>query len=292
MTNTIYIVICVYNRIEYTKNCLDSLRKQSYRDFKVIVVDHGSTDGTYQVLKDKYPEIILLKGDENLWWAGATNLGVKKALELSNSANDYILTLNNDLIVIEEYLQELINIALSEEPCVVGSVSVNIKNPSKVAFAGLKWNKITAKYSRPKEFTENYSDLIKKGSFIKTDLLPGRGTLIPIHIFNTIGLFDEKNFPHYAADDDYSLRSRKLGYKLLVATKAVVKSHVEASGLEVINRQQKGSKTWAHLRESLSSKRSGTNLHIRYNWAKKNTPIPPLYFMFDFMRIVYSFYFK
>jgi len=292
MTNTIYIVICVYNRLKFTKDCLDSIRKQSYRDFKVIVVDDGSTDGTYQFLKENYPEIILLQGDGNLWWAGATNVGVKKALELSTSGEDFILTLNNDLVVVEEYLQELMYVAIREKPCVVGSVSVNIKNASKVEFAGLKWNKITAKYSRPKEFTENYKELLSHGSYIETDLLPGRGTLIPISVFKKIGLFDEQNFPHYAADDDFSLRSRKFGFTLLVATKAIVKSYVEESGLEVINRNRKGRKTLAHLRESLSSIRSGTNLRIRYNWAKKHTPVPPLYFTFDFLRIVYSFYFK
>jgi GT2 family glycosyltransferase len=258
----------------------------------VIVVDDGSTDGTYQYLEENYPEIILLQGDGNLWWAGATNEGVKKALELSSSNEDFILTLNNDLVVVEEYLQELVNVAIKDKPCIVGSVSVNIKNTSKVEFAGLKWNKITAKYSRPKEFKENYKDLRSGYLTIDTDLLPGRGTLIPISLFKQIGLFDVENFPHYAADDDFSLRGKNFGFKLVVATRAVVKSYVDESGLEVINRTRKGRKTLAHLRESLSSIRSGTNLSIRYNWAKKHTPVPPLYFMFDFMRIVYSFYFK
>ena len=292
MANTIYIVIPVFNRLEFTRDCLNSLRKQTYGEFKVIVVDDGSTDGTYQHLKDNYPEVIILQGDGNLWWTGATNMGVRKALELSASNEDYILTLNNDLVVIPEYLQELMSVAKQEKPCVVGSVSVNIKDINKVEFAGLKWNKITAKYSRPKEFETSYNELSAQHLFIETDLLPGRGTLIPIILFKQIGLFDQQNFPHYAADDDFSLRSIKSGYNLLVATKAVVKSHVDESGLEVINRNRKGRKTFAHLRESFSSIRSGTNLHIRYNWAKKHTPVPPLYFMFDFMRIVYSFYFK
>ncbi len=292
MGNTIYIVIPVFNRLKFTRECLDSLRKQSYRNFKTIVVDDGSTDGTYEYIQENYPEVILEKGDGNLWWAGATNVGVKTALEMSKSDDDFILTLNNDLTVIPEYLQELVNTAVQENPCVVGSVSVNIRNVNKVEFAGLKWNKITAKYSRPKEFIPNYNELVSKYLLIETDLLPGRGTLIPISLFRQIGLYDEHNFPHYAADDDFSLRSRLFGYKLVVATKAVVRSHVDESGLEVINRQRKGRKTLGHLRESLSSIKSGTNLHIRYNWAKKHTPVPPLYFMFDFMRIVYSFYFK
>ena len=291
MEKKIYIVIAVFNRLKFTKDCLDSLRKQSYQNLQVIVVDDGSTDGTYQFLKDNYTEIIILQGDGNLWWAAATNLGVKKALELSSSTADYILTLNNDLVVDRDYLEQLIHVAEQEKPCIVGSVSVNIKNDNKVVFAGLKWNKITAKYSKPKEFTECYNELQSHNLFIGSDLLPGRGTLIPIGLFKQIGLFDEKNFPQYGADDDYSLRSRKFGLKLLVATKAVVKSYVEETGLRSVNGIHEPQKKVVHLRESFSSIKSVTNLSIRYRWAKKHTPIPPLYFLFDFMRVVHSFYF-
>ena len=292
MENKIYIVIAVFNRLKFTKDCLESLQKQSYRNFQVIVVDDGSTDGTYQYLKENYPEIMILQGDGNLWWTGATNLGVKKALELSSSPDDYILTLNNDLIVADDYLAQLIHVSIQQKPCIVGSVSVNINNESKVVFAGLKWNKITAKYSKPKEFTNCYNELQSHNLFIQSDLLPGRGTLIPIDLFKQIGLFDEKNFPHYAADDDFSLRGRKSGLKLLVATNAVVKSHVEESGLKPINGTGKTTRTIAGLRESFGSIKSVTNLSIRYRWAKKHTPIPPLYFCIDFLRVVHSFYFK
>ena len=292
MENKIYIVIAVFNRLKFTKDCLESLQKQSYRNFQVIVVDDGSTDGTYQYLKENYPEIMILQGDGNLWWTGATNLGVKKALELSSSPDDYILTLNNDLIVADDYLAQLIHVSIQEKPCIVGSVSVNINNESKVVFAGLKWNKITAKYSKPKEFTNCYNELQSHNLFIQSDLLPGRGTLIPIDLFKQIGLFDEKNFPHYAADDDFSLRGRKSGLKLLVATNAVVKSHVEESGIKPISGTDKITRTIAGLRESFGSIKSVTNLSIRYRWAKKHTPIPPLYFCIDFLRVVHSFYFK
>lgn len=292
MENKIYIVIAVFNRLKYTKDCLESLQKQSYPNFQVIVVDDGSTDGTYQYLKENHPETIILQGDGNLWWTGATNLGVKKALELSSSADDYILTLNNDLVVDDDYLAQLVHVSIQEKPCIVGSVSVNINNESKVVFAGLKWNKITAKYSKPKEFTTSYNELQSHNLFIQSDLLPGRGTLIPISLFKEIGLFDEKNFPHYAADDDFSLRGKNVGLKLLVATNAVVKSHVEESGLKQANGKAKSKRTIAGLRESFSSRRSVTNLSIRYRWAKKHTPIPPLYFCIDFLRVVHSFYFK
>jgi GT2 family glycosyltransferase len=268
------------------------LIQQSYRFYKIILVDHGSTDGSYNFLLAHYPDIIILKGESTLWWTGATNLGVKKAIELSTSTDDFILTLNNDLVVGHNYLEEILNVFISGKPCIVGSVSVNIKENLKVEFAGLKWNNITAKYSKPKEFKSDLSDLLESSLWIESDLLPGRGTLIPLIAFKQIGLFDEYNFPHYAADEDFSLRCKKNGYRLLVSTKSIVKSHIDESGIEVKNRGNMRKKNLILLFQSFKSLKSGINLKIRFNWARKNTPFPHLYFMFDLIRIVFSFYFK
>jgi GT2 family glycosyltransferase len=68
----IYIVIPVFNRKHYTKDCLLSLSAQTYSVFKTIVVDDGSTDGTADMLKEEFPEVIVLKGTGNLFWTAAT----------------------------------------------------------------------------------------------------------------------------------------------------------------------------------------------------------------------------
>ena len=77
----IYIVIPVYNRKEFTHQCLLSIIKQTNKNFKIIIVDDRSTDGTREMINSEFPEIILLKGDGNLWWTRAINLGVKYALK-------------------------------------------------------------------------------------------------------------------------------------------------------------------------------------------------------------------
>ncbi|GAI90196.1 unnamed protein product [marine sediment metagenome] len=66
----IYIIIPVHNRIKLTINCVDSLQRQTYRNFITIVVDDSSTDGTLKIIKDKFGDFVeVLKGDGNLWWA-------------------------------------------------------------------------------------------------------------------------------------------------------------------------------------------------------------------------------
>jgi GT2 family glycosyltransferase len=73
----IFIVIPVHNRRDFTRECLLSLRKQTYKNFKVIIVDDGSMDGTGDMIEKDFPEVIPLKGDGELWWTGATNMGVE-----------------------------------------------------------------------------------------------------------------------------------------------------------------------------------------------------------------------
>ncbi len=276
----IHIIIPVFNRWQFTKKCLLSLRSQTYTDFKTIVVDHGSTDGTSEFIKSEFPEVFLLKGNESMWWTAATNVGVRYALE--NGA-DFVLTLNNDLIVKPDYLYQLDKLATKNPYAIIGSVSVDINEPTKVIYAGTKWNKWTAKYRSAIDLSK-FVEIKNEQSIIETDLLPGRGTLIPVKAFRNLGLFDEMNFPHYAADEEFANRCKKNGVQLYVSTQAIVHSIYEATGLKNIH-HSKNIKYWKDL---FISRRSPINIKRRWLWAKINSPIPPLYFLFDFARILGS----
>ncbi len=276
----IHIIIPVFNRWKFTEACLRSLRSQSFKSFKIIVVDHGSTDGTSENIRNEFQEVVVLQGDESMWWTAATNMGVKYALE--NYAQ-HILTLNNDLIVDVDYLQKLYDVMLSYPKSIVGSVAVDKNKPSHVVYAGTKFNKWTAKY-RPAVNLSDFEIVKEKREFIYTDLLCGRGTLIPADAFKQVGLFDELHFPHYAADEDFSLRCKKKGFVLIIATNAIVKSEVDATGLKNIHT----SHSREYWKDLFTSQRSPVNLKRRWFWAKQNSPVPILYFGLDLIRILKS----
>lgn len=283
----IYIVIPVFNRMNFTVNCLRSLLKQQNQSFTIIVVDDGSTDGTKEYLNSHFPEVVVLQGDGNLWWTGATNLGVKRALQLSNSQDDYVLTLNNDLEVKEDYLQELLTAAKRNPGSLIGSVSVDINHPDTIHFAGTLWNAKTAKYRSPLNKNIFYQSLVESSDTVVTDLLPGRGVLIPISLFKQIGIYDLASFPHYMADEDFSLRAKAAQFKLLIATRAVVYNHVNETGLK------KQKHNLQYYKMVFTSNRSPVNFRNRWNWAKRHAGIfPPLYFVFDMTRIFKGLLFK
>ena len=280
----VYIIIPVLNRWAYTKACVESLRRQTEKEFVTVVVDHGSEDGTAACLALDYPEVVVLRGDRSMWWTSATNMGVRFALEQKAT---HILTLNNDLQVGREYIAEMKKLAKINERAIIGSVSLDIDSPERVVFAGVRWNSWNSKYksSVPPELT--YTQLRAGQQTIASDLLPGRGTLIPARAFAEIGLFDDEIFPHYMADEDFSLRAAKAGYSLLVSTHCTVLSHVAATGIAA--KQKKG---LPYLRESFTSKKSPSKLSVRWHWASRHGKIPIVYFFMDFGRVFVSQIFK
>jgi GT2 family glycosyltransferase len=228
----------------------------------VIVIDDGSTDGTGEMIEKEFPDVILLKGDGNLWWTGATNMGVEYALAQADQG-DYILTLNDDTIVRSNYLRFLFDSALNYPNSLIGAISISNEDESTVVDAGVRINWLTAKYTNLAG-GRRYKDILHESSSIqKVDVLPGRGTLIPIEVFHKVGLYNFKRLPHYGADYEFSRRANMNGYNLLINYEAAVISNVKETGL---NNRVTGL-GWGDLIKSFFSIRSANNLKTRCKFA-------------------------
>jgi GT2 family glycosyltransferase len=244
------------------------------------VVDHGSTDNTTGLIREQFPDVHVINGDSSMWWTAATNLGIRHVLSFC-AKDDYVLTLNNDLEADPQYLEQLQRASSQNVPCITGSASLYYSDRQRISFIGTYWNKLTARYRRHELSDLAYSAVKEKITYAETDLLPGRGMLIPVSAFNKVGLFNEKVFPHYAADEDFSRRCLQKGYKLIVAVHAVVYSHVSATE----SARHKQDPLLKRMRFTFGSIKSPSRLSTRWQFAKRNSPLPPLYFLFDFARI-------
>ena len=97
------VIIPNFNGKKYLKECLDSLRKQDYLYFEVILVDNGSEDGSVEWTKENYPEVRVIALKENTGFCGGVNAGIRE------SKSEYVLLLNNDTIVFPEFITELVH---------------------------------------------------------------------------------------------------------------------------------------------------------------------------------------
>lgn len=286
----IFIVIVVYRRLKDTILCLESLTKQKYSNFKVIVVDHCESDQeTIDSIRGKYPQFVAIKGNDSMWWTAATNFGIEYVLNNYDINYDYdlVLTLNNDLTVMTDYLTSLVSFYLKNIPCMVGSVSVDERDLEKLDFAGNIWNKFTTRIRSAVEMSKPYSEIKGKG-VIASDTLPGRGSLYPIKLIEEIGFYDVESFPHYASDYDFSLRAKKVGYSLLISTESVVYSKIDESGLR-FDKSMEFKPTLSNFLLSQTSIKSPSHYKTRLNWAKKHARLPLVYFAMDNIRILIQF---
>lgn len=201
----IEVVIPVHNRRAITLRCLELLAAQVDAEFRVTVVDDGSSDGTSEAIRDRFPHVDLLQGDGSLWWAGATNLGIRYALERSVVA-PYILMLNDDVEFDSDYLACMKRCAEAHPGCLIGTLAVYAEDPDRVFWCGKAVPRRERRYG--------YVRRDALSGCVPAETLPGRGMLVPTEVFHRIGLLDEKAFPQYAADFDFSLRARKAGYGL------------------------------------------------------------------------------
>ncbi|HKK16247.1 MAG TPA: glycosyltransferase family 2 protein, partial [Gammaproteobacteria bacterium] len=205
---TAAIVIPVFNRRDITLRFLGSLYSDKPDNYFIIVVDSGSTDGTGPAIRENFPDVILLQATPAAWWAAATNMGTKEAIRRGCS---YIITCNDDSLVSVNALNHMLETARENPGSIISATVCYLDARDTVYFAGRKRSKFTDRffYIANLEYYNKLTDELGEA-----DLLHGMCTLFPATVFETVGYFDEVNFPHLFADDDLVLRAREHGYRL------------------------------------------------------------------------------
>ncbi len=216
MTNKkskIAVVIPVYNRRQRTLDCLTflSCANKTGIDLKIIVVDDGSTDGTSSAIARDYPETIVLRGDGNLWWSGAANQGVKYALE---GDAEYILILNDDVEFSENLLSGMLKTAKNFTDKIVCGIVCDEKSKKKIIAAG-RFSNGFLHYNYAGYLAGADISVLPKNEY-ESEAESGYALFVPRIVFEKVGLFDAKIFPHNMGDMDFVLRARKGGFKVII----------------------------------------------------------------------------
>ena len=218
----IFILIPVFNRLNLTKSCIESIkRNEKDEDLSIILVDDGSLDGTTEWVQASYPEITILQGTGSLFWGGAVHYGIEHILKIC-SPNDYVLLVNNDVILADNTIRELVNFCKQKNRLVVvGSVALDPENNEKIIKSGTIVKSWYFNWTRHVFIGQTIDSLYGEESK-EVDFLTGRCLLHPIEIFLKAGNYDSSSFMHYGADDEFSMRVKKYGFKTYVCPSSLI----------------------------------------------------------------------
>jgi GT2 family glycosyltransferase len=254
----VYALIPAHNNKDEVLELLGCLARQTYDDLRIVLVDDGSIDGTGQAVRVRFPRVTILQGDGHLWWTGANVVGVDYVFGLGKE-EDFVLLLNNDVIVDDEYVRRLVECSEKSGRALVGSTVVDYHDRRQIS-GGIRLDrKLNPTVNRaPHVIAATESDAC-------VDVLPGRGTLIPLEVFHAVGTFNQQRLPHYGADYEFTIRAKRAGFKLMVSHRAMLLAKMNITGIHLTERPRLSLSECAQL---LFSRKSSANVYyyLTYVW--------------------------
>jgi GT2 family glycosyltransferase len=219
MSKELGIVICNFNKKEYIRGCLNSILDANLDNIScdIIVVDNASIDGSVQMIKEEFPNVILIENKENTGGAGGFATGMKYTLE---NEYQYICIQDNDTTVdklafvnLKEYLDN------NPKVGVVGATILKMDEPEIIQEVGANLD------FENFGFTLNYKDkkFIKEElpDSINCDYVPACCFMTRLDVLKKVGVFDE-NYFIYWDDIDWSTRVRANNYEIHAITNSFV----------------------------------------------------------------------
>lgn len=218
------VIIVNWNGRDWLETCLPTLAAQTFRDFEVVVVDNGSTDGSIDWLKKEWPQVRVLPQAENLGFAVGNNCGIQA------SSGPYIVTLNNDTRLDAEFLAEMVTAVETSSLPKTGMVAAQIvrwQQPDlldsagiEVDWAGIAWNR---GWQQPVATANQLCEVFGPS---------GAAALYRRDMLDDISLFDADFFCYYE-DVDLAWRGQRAGWTCLYAPKARVHHWHSATAVSV-----------------------------------------------------------
>jgi hypothetical protein len=213
------IVILNVNQKEYTLKCLESIYQIDYPAFEIVVVDNGSTDGSAEAFTDAFPDAHVYRNQKNMGCSGGRNIGIEYANK--NFPYHYLLFLDNDTVVENDFLTELVKGIQSDQKAGIANPKVYfMTKPGIIQYAdSSKMNFYTGICSCKASGQKDHAQFNRRKY---SKLAIGTCLLVKKEVISKVNGFDIIFDPYGMEDRDFSLRASKEGYKILYVPSAVI----------------------------------------------------------------------
>lgn len=260
------IIILNWNGVDDTIDCIESMKKVTYQNYNIVVLDNGSSGKDAETLKEKYGDSIhLLISKKNLGFPVGCNTSIKYAFEQGAT---YVLLLNNDVIVDPDFLTQLVNISESDSNIgIVGSKIYYYAFPNRIQAVGGTINWFTG-------YINVYGEEEDKGQFdqiAERDFVWGTSLLLKKAVVEKIGYIDPYFF--FGVEEyDYCTRAKRAGFKIVYAPKSKVWHKFGASRAKLPQ--------YPDTQAVFKNERGFAN--YKYYYRLFHTFCPPVLFIFPF----------
>lgn len=200
------IITVNYNQSEVTCALIASLHQITYPNFEIIVIDNASPSDSPKIIKERFPNVILVENPINYGFAAGNNYGLMRA------RGEYILLINNDIEVPRNFLEPLVDKLRSHPE--IGAVSPKIKyfyQPDTIQYAGYT----PMNYLTMRNFAIGHGEK-DQGQYDEdreTFYAHGAAMLVPMEVVKKVGLMSYIFFLYYE-EADWCERIKKAGYKI------------------------------------------------------------------------------
>lgn len=222
MNPLISFLVVSFNSEKYITDCLNSILRQSEKNYDIIVIDNNSTDKTVSILQEfkKYSQVKIIFNTTNIGYGNALSIGINE------SKAEYLAILNADVLLDERWVSSLLTVFSNDDEIMAVNGKILLPNGDVQSTGGMM---------------DRYGAVIQRdGKLFKTSKIPdgttffysdGSSFMIRRKIFNQIH-FDSKLFLYYE-DVDLSWKIRMLNYKIAYSEKAISYHHVGHSNSDM-----------------------------------------------------------
>ncbi len=221
MTEKVYILLPVYNRREITHRFIECLKNQAWKNYHLLLIDDGSTDGTEEMVRSLIPSLTVIRGRGDWWWAGSLQEGYRWLKARNVFPEDMVLIINDDTEFDSDFLETGVSILRQiRDTLLLAQCYSRVNEQLLDAGVHVDWKKLSfTQASGPNEI----------------NCLSTRGLFMRVGDFLKIGGFYPRLLPHYASDYEFTIRANRKCLRLATDPRLRLRLDETSSGYHRID---------------------------------------------------------